>query len=136
MQGDAGKVQVRKAVLQPGEEATSALSWQADCARYAVERAGFWMTGPGFSPDASAPPSAPAQDSGAQQQVSEAQAGRGYVSLGGVPVPSRAARRGAQAARQFVRTPSAERSLQACALVLCQSRPLLLDGPPGAALSP
>ena len=132
MQGDAGKAQVRKAVLQPGEEVTSALSWQADCARYAVERAGFWMTNPGFYPDTSAP----ALDSGAQQQISEAQAGRGYVSLGGIPVPSRGARRGAQAARHFVRTPSAERSLQACALVLCQSRPLLLDGPPGATLSP
>ena len=136
MQGDAGKAQLRKAVLQPGEEATSALSWQADCARYAVERAGFWMTGPSFPPDTSAPSSAPAQDGGAQQQMSEVQAGRSYVSLRGIPVPSRGARRGAQAARQFVRTPSAERSLQACALVLCQSRPLLLDGPPGAALPP
>ena len=136
MQGDAGKVKLRKAVLQPGEEATSLLSWQADCMVYAVERAGFWMTSPGSSPNPLVPASALAQENGAQQQIWEVWAGRGYVSLGGIPVPSRGAQTGTQAAWQFLRTPAAERSLQACALVLCQSRPLLLDGPPGATLSP
>ena len=31
----------------------------------------------------------------------------------------------------FVKTQTAQRSLQAAALVLCQERPLLLEGPPG-----
>jgi len=32
----------------------------------------------------------------------------------------------------LVRTPTAERNLEAAALALCQQRPLLLEGPPGA----
>jgi len=36
----------------------------------------------------------------------------------------------------LVRTPTAERNLEAAALALCQQRPLLLEGPPGALLAP
>ena len=134
VQGDADKAQLRRVVLSPEQEVACAMSWLTDCGRYAVERAGFWMSARGFPQGASegAETSAPAP---AQQQA-EVPAGSGFVSLGGIPVPSRGAQRGAQSARQFVRTATAEQSLQACALVLCQSRPLLLDGPPGDDLNP
>ena len=133
VQGDAEKVTLRATVLTPEQQVGCAARWQADCARFAVERAGFWMNGD--SSASSAASSAPGASSGAAAaapQLPEVPAGTGYVSLGGIPVPSRAAQAGTQSARQFVRTPSAEQHLQACALVLCQQRPLLLEGPPGA----
>ena len=127
MQGDADKAQLRGVVLTPEEEVGCAARWRADCERYAVQRAGFWMSGAssasGASFDADAVPA---------QQLAEVPGGSGYVSLGGVPVPSRGALRGQTDARQFVRTPTVEQNLQACALVLCQRKPLLLEGPPGA----
>ena len=133
VQGDAEKVTLRAAVLTPEQQVGCAARWQADCARFAVERAGFWMNS--NSSASSAASSAPGASPGAAAvapQLPEVPAGAGYVSLGGIPVPSRAAQACTNSAPQFVRTPNAEQHLQACALVLCQQRPLLLEGPPGA----
>ena len=129
MQGDADKARLRGVVLTLEEEVGCAAHWRADCERYAVERAGFWMSGASSAPSASS--GADAADAAPAQQGAEVPGGSGYVSLGGVPVPSRGAQRGPTDARQFVRTPTVEQNLQACALVLCQRRPLLLEGPPG-----
>ena len=129
-QGDAEKVRLRGAALTREEEVACAARWRADCERYAVERAGFWMSGPSSAQGALS--GAATADAAPAQQLAEVPGGSGYVNLGGVPVPSRGAQRGPMEARQFVRTPTAEQNLQACALVLCQRRPLLLDGPPGA----
>ena len=130
MQGDADKARLRGVVLTPEEEVGCAARWRADCERYAVERAGFWMSGATSALGTSS--SADDVDAAPAQQLAEVSGGSGYVSLGGVPVPSRGAQRSKADARQFVRTPTVEQNLQACALVLCQRRPLLLEGPPGA----
>lgn len=131
IQGDADKVRLRNTVLMPEEDVACAARWRADCARYAVERAGSWMSSASSASGAS---SGAAAESAPAQQLTEVPAGSGYVSLGGIPVPTRGMQRGAPDARHFVMTATAEQNLQACALVLCQRRPLLLEGPPGNAL--
>ncbi|CAL5218660.1 g365 [Coccomyxa viridis] len=128
--GDADKARLRGVVLTPEEEVGCAVRWRADRERYAVERASFWMSRASSAPAASS--GAEAANAAPAQQLAEVPRGSGYVSLGGVPVPSRGAQRGQADARQFVRTPTVEQNLQACALVLCQRRPLLLEGPPGS----
>lgn len=60
----------------------------------------------------------------------------GFVNVCGICLPKRdrAARQGDAASAPSVRlvaTPSSEKNLEAAALVLCQERPLLLEGPPG-----
>lgn len=129
MQGDADKVQLRGVVLTPEEGVGCAARWRADCERYVVERAGFWMSGASSAPGG--PLAAGTADAAPAQQLAEVPGGSGYISLGGVPVPSRGAQRAPVDARAFVRTPTAQQNLQASALVLCQRQPLLLEGPPG-----
>ena len=130
VQGDADKVRLREVVLTPEEEVACAAHWRADCERYAVERAGFWMSGASSAVGAST--GVGTADAAPAQQLIEVPSDSGYVNLGGVPVPSRGAQRGQAFTGHFVRTSTAEQNLQACALVLCQRRPLLLEGPPGA----
>ena len=102
MQGDAEKVRLRGAALTREEEVACAARWRADCERYAVERAGFWMSGASSALGASS--GAAIADAAPAQQLAEVPGSSGYVSLGGVPVPSRGAQSGTLEARQFVRT--------------------------------
>ena len=129
MQGDADKARLREIVLTPDEGVGCAARWRADCERYAVERAGFWMSVASSAPGA--PLGAGTADVAPAQQLAEVPGGSGYISLGGVLVPSRGAQGAPVDTRAFVRTPTAEQNLQAFALVLCQRQPLLLEGPPG-----
>ena len=61
--------------------------------------------------------------------------GARHVQIGGVLVPSAArplSHSSHAAAGQVVSVPSLEDSLSAAALALCQDKPLLLEGQPGA----
>lgn len=63
----------------------------------------------------------------------------GYVNVCGIDLPCKTLDASsviaAQTERRLVYTPAVEDNLKAAALALCQSRPLLLEGPPGKMLS-
>lgn len=131
VQSDAEKESLRAQVLSSEEALACALRWQQDCLRYTVERAGVWIEpNPHVSSlAASSGPSMP-------EQLLPAS---GFVSLCGIKLPCRgnagAVSAAAQSRGPFVRTETVDRNLEAAALVLCQQRPLLLEGPPGEILA-
>jgi hypothetical protein len=64
----------------------------------------------------------------------------GFASVAGILLPARSGTSGMHGgtagASALVETPTWRRNLRAAALALCQRRPLLLEGPPGAHLNP
>ena len=150
MQSDAGRQALRRQVLTKEEALTAALRWREDCLRYQVERAGAWMQQPphvqlqssssATSSSSAAPmealPPATVNELGKEAVAAEPLAvASGHVEVCGVALPKRAAgSMGSSLTTRsaLVRTPGMEAALEAAALVLCQDRPLLLEGPPGA----
>lgn len=138
VQSDAGKESLRAQVLSGKEALACALRWRQDRLRYTVERAGLWMQPPPhfcsisgsealLGPDSSSA----GPTSGMSEQMLPAS---GFVSLCGIELPCRGTPGLASAAQSrgpFVMTETVSRNLEAAALVLCQRRPLLLEGPPG-----
>jgi len=115
-----------------GEEAATRceLAWRDAVAGVDAERSvsyvGLW------GPEASAAPPGPAVPPG----TGGVPVPRGHVRVGGLDVPCRG--RGAASPAppaRVVRTASIERVLSSAVLALCQSRPLLLEGPPGSGKS-
>jgi hypothetical protein len=133
-------------VLSEEEALAAALSWREDCARYAAERAGAWMQQSSSPGPASSDMPALMEEDGAMQSSQIRQhhavgpesggsdslaAASDHVEVCGVALPRRAGEPGG-AGSGLVRTRTAQAALEAAALVLCQERPLLLEGPPGA----
>ena len=131
VQSDAEKGSLKAQVLSSQEALACALRWQQDRLRYTVEHAGLWMEPPSHSGSLEA--------SSGHGMPEELLPARGFVSLCGIKLPCRAGAGTVTAAAQsrgpFVRTETVSRNLEAAALVLCQQRPLLLEGPPGAILA-
>lgn len=63
----------------------------------------------------------------------------GYINVCGIDLPCKTLDASsvvaAQAERRLIHTPAVGDNLKAAALALCQSRPLLLEGPPGEMLA-
>ena len=138
VQSDAGKESLRAQVLSGEEALACGLRWRQDRLRYTVERAGLWMQPPPHFCSMSGSEALPGPDSssagpssGMSEQMLPAS---GFVSLCGIELPCRGTPGLASAAQSrgpFVMTETVSRNLEAAALVLCQRRPLLLEGPPG-----
>ncbi len=141
MQSDAGKESLRAQVLSSEEALASALRWQQDRLRYTVEGAGLWMQPPAHFSSASGSETSRGPGSSSVVPLSgmaeHALPASGFVSLCGVELPCRSVPGLATAAHSrtpFVKTETVARNLEAAALVLCQQRALLLEGPPGESL--
>jgi hypothetical protein len=140
-QSDAGKQNLRAQVLSSEEACACAYRWQDDSLRYAVERAGFWMQPPPhFGHDAGSHEEAgetSLKASGDQmgQQPGDAPISDrgGLVTLAGLELPFRQSLGNVSptANTSFIATDTVTRTLEAASLVLCQQKPLLLEGPPG-----
>ncbi|KAK9809153.1 hypothetical protein WJX72_010301 [[Myrmecia] bisecta] len=125
---DASTRQLSRQLFQPAEDLACALRWREACMALQVELAAA-------DGDDEMDMEADEAFEGSNEDAGKLAVAAGYVNVCGILLPHRDAPPETHASSRLVKTATAQRTLEAAALALCQGQPLLLEGPPGCGKS-